>query len=104
MEDRPMPGTSACDADDDRVSPYERVLRFLRDRFDNFTFDPDKDPRFFIHLFEEFPALDIEEELKQFHAWTLDQDEMRPIYYRYHFRRWLVRRSRRRPLKGSSLC
>jgi hypothetical protein len=102
MNDQTMRSADALDDNDDRLSSIERVLRFLRNRFDNFTYDPDKDPRFFLYLFEEFPGLDIEEELKQFHAWTLDQDEMRPIYYRYHFRRWLKRRSRPRRRENAS--
>ncbi|MGE4232044.1 MAG: hypothetical protein AB7F43_01830 [Bacteriovoracia bacterium] len=88
---------------DDEISDFGRVLEFLKKRFDNFTFDRDKDFNFFLYLFEDFPDLDIEEELKQFHAWTLDQDPEKPIYYRSRFRTWL-KRSRQMKMRRRRPC
>lgn len=73
----------------DRQNQIERTLSYLRNAFDGYPYHENKDPRYFTRLFQEFSGLDIEEELKQYHAWVLDQDENKKISYRSRFRTWL---------------
>ncbi len=72
-----------------RKQQLAQVLTYLRTEFVGYPFNEEKDPRYFKLLFDEFPTLNIEEEVKQYHAWTLDQDEGKKIFYRSRFRSWL---------------
>ena len=63
-----------------------RVLDYLKDEFDGYPYEFDKDMKYFERLYSDFPSLDIEEELKQYHAWTLDQPSYKQISYRSRFR------------------
>jgi hypothetical protein len=71
------------------VPKLEQMLTYLSVEFDSYTYREDKDRRYFSRLVEEFFDLDVGEELKQFHAWTLDQPDDKKIYYRSRFRTWL---------------
>lgn len=65
------------------------LLHYLWRDFSEYSFDREKDQKYFTRLIDEFSDLDIEEELKQYHAWVLDQPEHKKIYYRSRFRSWL---------------
>gem|GEM_PF-2388013 len=66
-----------------------KLLEYLSCTFDNYPFSEKKDSKYFGLLIDEFVDLDIEEELKQYYAWTLDLPERKKIYYRSRFRTWL---------------
>jgi hypothetical protein len=68
-----------------------RVLNYIRFEFDGYPYEWDKDSKYFEKLLLEFPELDVEEELKQYHAWILDQPSWKKISYRSRFRQWLKR-------------
>lgn len=67
------------------------VLNYLKLDFDGYPYEWEKDEKYFGKLLLEFPELDIEEELKQYHAWILDQPSWKKISYRSRFRQWLKR-------------
>ena len=73
------------------ISKLNCLLEFLSCCFQRYPFDEEKDSKYFNMLIEEFSDLDIEEELRQYHAWTLDQPIDKKIYYRSRFRSWLKR-------------
>jgi len=64
-------------------------LEYLERQFDNYPYSEHKDSLYFSRLLGEFSELNIFEELKQYHAWILDQPEEKKIYYRSRFRTWL---------------
>ena len=68
-----------------------RVLNYLKQDFDGYPYEWKKDSKYFGNLLLEFSELDIEEELKQYHAWILDQPSWKKISYRSRFRQWLKR-------------
>ena len=68
----------------------ETILEFL-ERFSVYPFDEDKDREFFQEILDDFPGLDIIEQLKSFQAWILDRSEDRKIGYRSTIRKWLRR-------------
>jgi hypothetical protein len=65
------------------------LLKFLSCSFDKYPFDENKDSKYFNLLIQDFTDLDIGDELRQYHAWTLDQPDDKKIYYRSRFRSWL---------------
>lgn len=67
------------------------VLNYLKLDFDGYPYEWEKDEKYFGKLLLEFPELDIGEELKQYHAWILDQPSWKKISYRSRFRQWLKR-------------
>ena len=70
----------------------ERIIEFLRNIFDDFAVREDADRKFFTLLALDFENLNIEEELKQYYAWTLDQETIgRRSNHRSRFRQWLSR-------------
>lgn len=71
--------------------PLNGALNYLRAEFTGYPYDAEKDLRYFQNLQWDFPQLDIEEELKQYHAWVLDQPSWKKISYRSRFRQWLKR-------------
>lgn len=79
------------DLNKNEESGYLRVLNYLRDQFEQYPYEIPKDIKYFEQLFLDFPSLDIEEELKQYHAWVLDQPSWKKISYRSRFRQWLRR-------------
>jgi len=87
------------------VPKLEQLLSYLSVEFDGYLFKEEKDRKYFSRLITEFHDLDIAEELKQFHAWSLDQPDDKKIYYRSRFRSWLkmsrqFRESRAAPVKA----
>jgi len=71
------------------VSKINLLLGYLSVEFDGYSFNEAKDCKYFSRLIEEFSDLDIEDELRQYHAWVLDQPDDKKIYYRSRFRSWL---------------
>jgi len=70
----------------------DRIIGFLTDVFEGFPVRESVDRRFFAMLALDFKTLDVEEELKQYHAWTLDQNTSeRRINHHSRFRQWLKR-------------
>lgn len=67
------------------------ALNYLKAEFTGYPYEAEKDHRYFQNLQWDFPQLDIEEELKQYHAWILDQPSWKKISYRSRFRQWLKR-------------
>jgi len=71
------------------VSKRDQLLNYLKSDFDSYPYSDKKDPKYFERLVEEFPDLDLGDELRQYHAWILDQPDDKKIYYRSRFRSWL---------------
>jgi len=71
------------------VSKLDQLLGYLSSEFDGYSFNEEKDRKYFARLIDEFADMDLSEELRQFHAWTLDQPDDKKIYYRSRFRSWL---------------
>ncbi len=67
----------------------DQLLGYLSSEFDGYSFNEEKDRKYFARLIDEFADMDLSEELRQFHAWTLDQPDDKKIYYRSRFRSWL---------------
>jgi hypothetical protein len=68
----------------------DRMIEFIKKAMDNFPLDEPIDRKYFGYLIEDFADLDLEEELKQYYAWTLDQlAEKRKINHHSRFRQWL---------------
>ena len=87
-------------------SKLSKLLEFLSCSFNRYPFDEVKDTRYFDLLIAEFSDLDIEDELRQYHAWTLDQPDDKKIYYRSRFRSWLKKArdfKTERPMEASWL-
>ncbi len=73
---------------DERAQPSCKLnvlLSFLSCDFDRYPFNEIKDSKYFAMLIVEFCDLDIEDELRQFYAWSLDQPDRKKIYYRSRF-------------------
>lgn len=86
------------------LSKLNLLLSFLSCDFDHYPFNEVKDSKYFGMLIKDFADLDIEEELKQYYAWSLDQPDGKKIYYRSRFRSWLKRArdfKTKRPLEKS---
>lgn len=70
-------------------SLLEGLLNYLKCDFELYPYSEERDPRYYAQLLKEFDSLDLLEELKQYHAWILDQPEEKKISYRSRFRSWL---------------
>jgi len=68
-----------------------RMLEYLQSVFEGFPYREIVDQKYFSWLMIDFPGLDIEEELKQYHAWTLDQSNQKKMNHHSRFRSWLKR-------------
>jgi hypothetical protein len=64
------------------------AIQYIETYFPEFKLNPEKDIRFFSILLEEFPDQDLLEELKLFHAWTMDVDS-KITTPRIRFRKWI---------------
>lgn len=87
-------------------SKVSQLLEFLSCHFHRYPFDEAKDARYFNLLIEEFVGLDVFDQLRQYHAWTLDQPDDKKIHYRSRFRSWLKRAldyQTERPMEASWL-
>ena len=74
----------------DRLQPtdfIEEIRSYLEQWFPDFGYRK-PDDYFFAGLYVEFRALDLLEQIKDFHAWCLDKDD-EDMNYRISFRRWL---------------
>jgi len=71
------------------LSKLDQLLSYLKSEFEIYPYSETKDPNYFGRLLDEFPDLDIGDELRQYHAWILDQPDDKKIYYRSRFRSWL---------------
>jgi hypothetical protein len=76
-------------SNDGLVSKLEQILGYLSNEFDGYPYCKEKEQKYFNRLINEFTDIDLFDELKQFHAWTLDQSDDKKIYYRSRFRSWL---------------
>ncbi len=65
------------------------LLDYLKYDFELYPYSEERDPRYYKQLLKDFDDLDLLEELKQYHAWILDQPEEKKISYRCRFRSWL---------------
>jgi hypothetical protein len=63
------------------------IFSYIQNHFPNYPINKEKDQVFFTILEEDFPACDILEEFKTFHAWTLDAGL--PANVRSRFRKWM---------------
>ena len=68
----------------------KQILEFLS-RFASYPLDEDKDSEFFYEILQDFPGVDVLEQLKRFQAWILDLEEERKMNYRSTIRRWMKR-------------
>lgn len=70
--------------------------------FSHFRPNPDDDERFFSEVIAEFsPVLDVKDQLKQFHAWCVDQHPTKITNCRFRFRSWLKNASNYQKTKPS---
>ena len=67
----------------------DKVLYYLKNVFPNYPYNDLKDALFFEMLIDEFPRVNIGEELKDFCAWTLDQPDDSFQAIRSLFRKWV---------------
>jgi len=85
-----LPDTEVVDTD--RI---DRILLLLSSLFDGFCAKGHHDRRYVAALLEEFGEfIDVEDELRQFHAWMLDHGSEDKQQYRSRFRSWLKRARR----------
>jgi len=76
----------------DQIYPIElmdEIRIYLEQWFPDFSYSK-RDDFFFAALYAEYPAVDLLEEIKTFHAWCLDRDS-EGMSYRLSFRRWLAK-------------
>jgi hypothetical protein len=83
----------SCEHDD-----VGRLIWYLEMYFKEYPFHWDTDMLFFRQVLDEFPELDVLEELKRFRVWLLDKGESQCSNYRSRFRNWLVKAGKRRGL------
>lgn len=70
------------------MSSIDPIITYLRNCFYEFGYLYDVDERYFALLQQEFPDVDILEQLKIFHMWTLDAPQ--PVkHMRMRFRNWV---------------
>lgn len=67
----------------------DEIRLYLQQWFPDFHYSK-KDDYFFAALHAEYPALNLLQELKTFHAWCLDRRVSDSIY-RLTFRKWLAK-------------
>jgi len=73
----------------------ERILAVFHMLFDDFCHKGDHDRHYVAALLEEFGEyIDVEDELRQFQAWMLDQGSEDKQQYRSRFRSWLKKARR----------
>lgn len=65
----------------------DEIRLYLQQWFPDFNYSK-KDDYFFAALHAEYPALNLLQELKTFHAWCLDK-RVSDSAYRLTFRKWL---------------
>ncbi len=89
LEDK-MTIESKTGTNESKAFEHELLVRAAERFFPALLAHAERDYAYFSDLIEDFAdKLDITEELKQFHAWTLDQSPEKKINYRSRFRLWL---------------
>ena len=74
----------------DDLEPWEReALDLLRQVSDQYPFDPVKDLGLLRILREQFPDVDLAEELKQWRVWVMDNPPKAKWNWRARFRTWV---------------
>lgn len=66
----------------------QTISEYLIAHFTDYPYNEQRDQTYFNLLFTEFPDIDIFEELKAYHIWTLDFP-LQNTSHRTKFRRWL---------------
>ena len=73
----------------ERTDLLQEIRGYLQQWFPDFGYHK-PDDYFFAALYVEFRGLNLLEEIKDFHAWTLDKGD-EDMNYRISLRRWLRR-------------
>jgi len=69
----------------------QQLIETTNNLFSHFKFNPDEDLDFFQGLIDEFDTeINIMHQLKQFHAWCVDQHPTKIKNFRFRFRGWLA--------------
>jgi hypothetical protein len=66
----------------------QKLITYIKNHFDDFNYKPIVDENYFKLLQQEFPEVNVFEQFKNFHAWTLDSI-MPKTNLRMRFRNWL---------------
>ena len=69
----------------------EELICYIELYFKEYPFRWDKDKAFFQQLLDEFPHLDVLDQLKRFRIWLMDREDCKGRNLRSRFRNWLVR-------------
>ena len=85
--------TRASDADD--FDDATRILAYLRDHLLGYPFRPDIDVAFVAELLEDFPDLEVLEQIKAFRWYRDDAPLDERTKPRLALRRWLLNAQRR---------
>jgi len=79
------------DFEDDQDNPLPRILDYLDGRLPGYPFDPDVDRPFVEELLDDFPDIDILEEVKAFRWYYENQPLARVRSPRVALRRWIAK-------------
>lgn len=82
--------TARGDLDNDREQLLPRVLDYLDQRLPGYPFNPDVDRPFVEELLDDFPDVDILEEVKTFRWYYENQPLARIRSPRVALRRWIA--------------
>ncbi len=82
--------TTRGDFEDDRQQILSRVLDYLDRRLPGYPFNPDVDRPFVEELLDDFPDVDILEEVKTFRWYYENQPLARVRSPRVALRRWIA--------------
>jgi hypothetical protein len=74
---------------DENKERVENILNYIVSNFEGYNLMKEKDMKFYASIITDFPNTNIEDELKQFYAWTLDNPEKVKNNFRSKFRSWL---------------
>lgn len=85
MEDNPTTVDQTPNLPVDRL---DEIPLYLQQWFPEFNYTI-RDRLFFAALHFEYPAVDLLDQLKTFHAWCLDRKDGESLNYRVTFRRWI---------------
>ncbi len=83
--------TTRGDFDNDREQLLPRVLDYLHRQLPGYPFNPDVDRPFVEELFDDFPDVDILEEVKTFRWYYENQPLARVRAPRVALRRWIAK-------------
>ncbi len=74
-----------------RSDGLQGFFSYIDEHFKEYPFHLERDGIFFRQLLEEFPELDVLDELKRFRVWHLDREIPVRGGCRKRFRNWLIR-------------